>query len=102
MKNWFSKNLGDPMLAGELLGTLEKCFLSSDANADSANEMAVFIRHEAEGRLHCEVKVYFSPASVVVARELDAKPCEKPSLDGLSLLAGSEDAWLILFPERSR
>lgn len=102
MRNWFLKNLGDAMLACEPLGHLEKCFLSTYANADSPNEMAVFIRHESEGRLHCEVKVYFSPASVVVAREFDAEPCEKPSLDNLSLLAGSEDSWLVLFPERSR
>ncbi|MCW8934379.1 MAG: hypothetical protein OQK98_06620 [Gammaproteobacteria bacterium] len=99
MKSWFSKNLGDAMLAYEPLADLEKCFLSISANAGNANEMAVFIRHESEGRLHCEVKVYFSPALAVVAREFDAEPCVKPSPDGLGLFAGSEDSWLLLFPE---
>lgn len=102
MTNWFSKNLGDAMLAHEPLGCLENYLLSTYTKAEMPAQMAVFMRHESEGRLHCEVKVYFSPASVDVARALDAEPCEKPSSDGLSLLAGCEDAWLILFPERSR
>lgn len=102
MSRWFSKNLGDAMLAHEPLGRLENYLMSTYANTKIPDEIAVFMRHESEGRLHCEVKVYFSPASVDVARELDAEPCEKPSPDGLSLLAGSEAAWLILFPEHSR
>ena len=102
MRVWFSKNLGDAMLACEPLGHLKELFLPVYAKADSPEEMAAFIRHESEGRLHCEVKVYFSPASVIVAREVDAEPCERPSPDGLSLLVGSEDSWLALFPERSR
>ena len=102
MKNWFSKNLGDAMLACEPLGQLEERFLSVYAEAGSPDDMAVFIRHESEGRLHCEVKVYFSPASVVVAREVGAKPCQRPSPDNLGLLAGSGDSWSRLFPERGR
>lgn len=99
MSNWFSKNLGDAMFAHEPLGQLEQQFLSLYENANRPNEMAVFVRHESEGRLHCEVKVYFSPASIDVARELDAEPCEKPSSGDLSLLVGSEESWMILFPE---
>ncbi len=98
MSVWFSKNLGDGILAGEPLGHLEELFLSVYAKADSPKEMAVFIRHESEGRLHCEVKVYFSPASAAVAGEVGAEPCERPSPDGLGLLAGSEDCWSALFP----
>ncbi len=102
MRVWFSKNLGDAMLACEPLAQLKELLLSVHAKADSPEEIAVFIRHESEGRLHCEVKAYFSPASVIVAREVDAEPCERPSPDGLSLLVGSKDSWLALFPERSR
>lgn len=100
MRNWFSKSLGDAMLADEPLEYLEQCFLALLDNVDNPDEMAVFIRHESEGRLHCEVKAYFSPAAVVVARELGAEECAKPSPEGLSLLVGSEDAWLALFPEK--
>ncbi len=99
MKDWFSKNLGDGMLASEPLQQLEKLLQVRFANAGNPGEMAAFVRHESEGRLHCEVKVYFSPASVVVAREIDAEQCGRPIPDGLSLLAGSEASWARLFPE---
>lgn len=100
MSIWFTKNLGDAMLAWESLDQIEELFLSVYGNAASPNDVAVFIRHESEGRLHCDVQAYFSPNSVVVAREVDADPCERPSLDGLSLFVGSEDSWLALFPGR--
>lgn len=90
------------MLAYEPLGIIENCFSSKYKNAECPKEIAVFVRHESERRLHCEVKTYFSPASIDVAQELDAKPCEKPSPEGLSLLIGSEESWLILFPEHTR
>ncbi len=99
---WYSKNLGDGMLAYEPLGQLEELLLSVYAQAGNPREMAAFVRHESEGRLHCEVKVYFSPASAVVAGEVEAEPCGRPSPEGLSLLAGSEDSWSALFPERGR
>ena len=88
------------MLASEPLADLEELFLSAYSKAGKPREMAAFMRHESEGRLHCEVVVYFSPAASVVARELDAKPCARPSSDGLSLLAGSEESWSALFPVR--
>jgi hypothetical protein len=102
MKDWFSKNLGDAMLAGDQQDRIKQIFLSAYLDADSPKEMAAFIRHESEGRLHCEVKIYFSPMSIAVAREVDAEPCEKPSPDGLSMLAGSQDSWMLLFPELTR
>ncbi len=102
MNVWFSKNLGDGMLAHEPLGRLEELLLSVYAQAGNPRGMAAFVRHESEGRLHCEVKVYFSPASGVVAEEVEAEPCGRPSPEGLSLLAGSEESWSALFPERGR
>lgn len=102
MENWFLLNLGDAMLAFDQQDRIKQLFLSIYSDAGNPKGMAAFIRHESEGRLHCEVKIYLSPMSVAVAREVDAKPCEKPSPDGLSVLAGSEDSWLVLFPERSR
>ena len=102
MRNWFLKNLGDAMLAGDQQDRIKQLFLSANSDANSPKEMAAFIRHESEGRLHCEVKIYFSPMSIAVAREVNAEPCEKPSPDGLSILAGSQDSWVILFPEQTR
>ncbi len=99
MGKWFLKNLGDGMLASGPLRTLETFLLSAYADAGNPREAAAFYRHESDGGLHCNLKVYFSPASVEMAREVDAGPCGKPAPDGLSLLAGHEDSWSMLFPE---
>jgi hypothetical protein len=101
MSTWSSKNLGDALLADGERSRIEDSFRSAFAEAGSPNEMALFIRHESEGRLHCEVKLYLSPASLVMARQIGATPCEPPSSDGLGLLVGSEDAWHALFPDHS-
>ena len=99
MSCWFSKNLGDGMWAWESIDQLKESFLLEYVRAEKPKEMAVFTRHESEGRLHCELIAYFSPTSVVVAKEFDAEPCVKPIPAGLSLLAGSEDSWSALFPK---
>jgi hypothetical protein len=97
---WYTKNLGDAMLAQDDLDQIKELFLSTYGNYINSNDVAVFIRHESEGHLHCEVKAYFSPAMAMMARKVDADPCNRPSTDGLSLLVGSELSWLFLFPER--
>lgn len=99
MSSWFYKNLGDAMMAFEPLGDIEDQFHSTYRVDPRPKEVAVFIRHHSEGHLHCEVEVYFSPASVVLAKELEADPCTRPSASSLSLLIGSEDSWSALFPE---
>jgi hypothetical protein len=96
---WFTKNLGDAMLAGEASSQLEALFLSTCENSGSSGKIAIFMRHESEGRLHCEVKVYFSPDAVALAKAVDADPCARPSRDGLSLLVGAENSWQVLFPD---
>ena len=100
MSPWFSKSLGDPLLAGEPLGHLEALFRTARAEAGGPREMALFIRQESEGRLHCEVTAYLSPAAAAVARMVRADACERPSPDGLSLLVGTPESWQALFPDR--
>lgn len=95
---WFTKNLGDAMLAGEALAQLEALFLSTYGESGLGDRIGVFIRHESEGHLHCELKAYFSPDTVMLAKTVDADPCARPSRDGLSLLVGSEAVWKTLFP----
>jgi hypothetical protein len=100
MSPWFSTSLGDPLLAGESLSDLEARVRAAGATAGDLGEMAVFVRHESEGRLHCEVRAYFSPAAASVARAVGAYPCDRPSPEGLSLLVGAPKVWHALFSRR--
>ena len=88
------------MFAGEALEQIKALFLAEYKNDNSSKDQALFLRHESEGRLHCEVKVYFSPATSIIAKEVNATPCNKPHSDGLDLLAGSEESWSVLFSEK--
>ena len=99
MDPWFTMSLGDATLALEPLDRLEALFLSTYGTAGCPAEVAVFFRHESEGHLHCDLRVYFSPATESLARSLGADPCGRPSPQDLSLLAGPEGAWRTLFPE---
>lgn len=94
------KSLGDPLLAEEPIARIEELFRSAYTRAGGPNDMAIFIRHESEGRLHCELRAFFSPASAEVAKAVDAEESDRPAPDGLSLLAGAHDAWPTLFPDR--
>lgn len=97
MQNWFVKNLGDAMLALEEQEQIKALFQSTYAGVECPKEAAAFIRHESEGNLHCEAKIYFSPMSAAVAKAVGAKPCSKPSQVGLSVLAGDPESGSVLF-----
>ncbi|MBI3151764.1 MAG: hypothetical protein HYZ21_06500 [Chloroflexi bacterium] len=102
MEPWYSMSLGDGMLAAMPQAELEAAFQRAFTAAGGPSNMAVFTRHESEGRLHCEVMAYFSPAAWDLAKAFGAQPCEKPARAELSLLAGDKRAWLALFPESDR
>ncbi len=102
MKPWYCISLGDGMMAPLPTAEIEDAFLASFSAAGSPPEMAVFTRPESEGRLHCEVIAYFSPAAQEVAEACDAEPCGKPARSGLGLLAGMEECWSVLFPEAEK
>jgi len=99
MNSWYSLSLGDGIMASTSTAEIEEAFLQLFAAAGKPPEMAVFTRPESEGRLHCEVFAYFSPAAIAVAEVFDAEPCEKPARAGLGLLAGDERSWSVLFPK---
>jgi hypothetical protein len=102
MDDWYTLNLGDAMFAAGPSEEVEQAFMKAFLAAGKPAEMAVFTRHESEGRLHCEVIAYISPAAREVAEVLDAEPCSKPERAGLGLLAGDPKAWQVLFPEYSQ
>lgn len=100
MNTWYSRNLGDAIYeADHALQPLHGFFQALAAREGNPPEMAIFTRLESEGRLHCELIVYFAPAAREAADIFRAHPCRKPSRDGLDLFAGDERAWSALFPE---
>jgi hypothetical protein len=100
MEIWYTLSLGDGMTSSLPAGDIEEAFAPVFQAAGRPPVMAVFTRPESEGRLHCEVIAYFSPATRDVAKALGAQPCERPAPAGLSLLAGEEASWSVLFPDR--
>ncbi|WP_293266314.1 hypothetical protein [Neptunomonas sp.] len=96
MHTWRVKNLGDAMLVDEELDHIKALFLAAYKKAGFPDDMAIYIRHEAEGRLHCEVKVYFTPAVSDLAEAVSARCCPSPAPEGLGLLVGSEMALSVL------
>jgi hypothetical protein len=99
IKTWYSIALGDGMWAPTLSAQIEEIFLPLFGEAGKPVDMAVFTRSESDGRLHCEVIAYFSPAAQAIAEAFDAEPCEKPSRIGLGLLAGNPNCWVFFFPD---
>ena len=87
------------MIAPTPSAEIEDEFAQAFSAAGKPPQMAVFTRPESEGRLHCEVIAYFSPAAHKIAEDFDAQPCPKPERSGLGLLAGDPRCWSVLFPE---
>ena len=99
MQTWFSQSLGDGVFAFESKEKLCQQFMQMFAQTSHPKNAAVFTRHELEGRLQCEVIAYFSPAAAALARQVGAKPCDRPSPHDLDLLAGEPSCKVALFPE---
>ena len=72
----------------EDLGQIESLFSAAYERAGRPKDMVLYLRHESEGRLHCEAIVYLSPAAADVAREIGADSCARPTSNGLGLLVG--------------
>lgn len=97
---WFSLPLGDGLMAGPACADIEEKFATLFAAADKSAQRAVFKRHDTEHSLHCEVTVYFSPATRELALALGATPCARPVPRGLDLLAGDPACWSLLGEKR--
>lgn len=99
MPTWFSQPLGDGVWAYGPKEQICEKFAPLFAAAGAPADMAVFTRHELEGRLQCEVVAYFSPAAAVLAQAFGAQPCDKPTHHDLDLLVGELACWAVLFPD---
>ena len=94
---WHCTSPGDGLIAVTPVAEVQERFLRAYEAAGAPVDMAVFTRLESEGRLHCQLMAYFSPAAREVAAAFDALPCTKPYRLGLELLAGDAQAWSVLF-----
>lgn len=99
MDTWYTKDLGNGIMASTPAEEIRQAFQRSSQDKGAPPEMAVFTRLESEGRLHCEMMAYFSPAAREIALAFEARPCGKPARAGLGLLAGTQESWALLFPE---
>lgn len=95
---WHILSLGDGMTADESTEEVRAAFQELYQSVEPGVDIAVFTRNESEGRLHCEVIAYFSPAASALAKAFDAKPCQRPQRSGLGLLIGSDQSLMALFP----
>ena len=102
MQTWFLQQLGDGAWAFAPKEEIRDQFAPLFAAAGQPADMAVFTRHELEGRLQCEVVAYFSPAAAALAQQRGAQPCEQPTHNDLDLLAGEASCWAVLFPDAPR
>ena len=93
-------NLGDGILAWQPLEEIRSKFETAYDEAGKPVNMALFKRQDSEGRLHCQVILYFPPCVESFARSLGAMPCRRPAPEGLEWLAGVE-AWRHLFDDRA-
>ena len=98
MNSWHSLDLGDAMMAHQSLEQIREAFENFISTNGASQGLAIFTRNDSEGRLHCEVTAYFSPAASELAKTFEAEMCEKPVRDNLDLLAGDETSWEVLFP----
>ncbi|HRJ76521.1 MAG TPA: hypothetical protein PLX90_11010 [Anaerolineales bacterium] len=97
---WHALDLGDAIMAHEPMEQICKAFEEFVSQNSISPDFAIFTRNDSEGRLHCQVTAYFSPAAIQIAKLFNAVPCAKPSRDNLDLLAGRENCWKVLFPEK--
>ena len=101
MTTWYALSLGDGLTAHLPCQRIEQMFTPVYEAAGKPSAMAVFLRYESEGGLHCRVTAYFSPATAGIARRFAANSCARPSRRNLQLLAGDSQCWSHLFPDGS-
>ncbi|WP_374972580.1 hypothetical protein [Spongiibacter marinus] len=93
---WHCLNLGDALLAEPQHTALVTDF--QRRYSASATPRVLITRHESEGRLHCEVLVYFSPGCEALVAAWQARPCRAPGGSGLSYSTGAGSEWQRAFP----
>jgi hypothetical protein len=94
MLSWFSKNLGDGVVAFAPTQDIMNAFTPLFAAAGLPINMAFFSGHDERRN----IIIYFSPGASKLANMCDAQPCEKPGRGDLALLVGHSGALEHFYP----
>lgn len=100
MHGWHSLALGDALTAHLSLDSIRGAYDASFPELARPPEAAVFVRYD-HGGLHCEVTVFFAPATEDLARRFGARAGKPPAPMGLELLAGDPACWTHVFGQQS-
>jgi hypothetical protein len=99
METWRSKILGEGAAALAPSMRIQQMFRPIFMACGRPASMAVFSHYERRAK---KVTAYFAPGAARLAAFFDAKPCDKPTGEGIGLLVGDARSWEIYFPERKR
>ncbi|MFE8070967.1 hypothetical protein QQM79_07895 [Marinobacteraceae bacterium S3BR75-40.1] len=88
MDSWFQLHLGDGIMAQVPCQTIREAYARARLEQALPESHVIYIRHDNEGGLQCEVTVYFPPSLEKLARQFHASPCPPPHKVGLEILAG--------------
>ncbi len=95
MSGWFCKNLGHGEQAYGPITKVHDAFFALSLTGTDSMAVAVFSRDDVGSDTTI---IYFSPEAASLAHIVEAAPCTKPIRQGLSLLAGDDRCWGVLFP----
>lgn len=85
---WYRLDLGDALVAAPRQHEIEQHVARARSDSVDPEELALYAMWLSEGRLHCELRLYFTPAAATVARACGAVPCAPPDPGALSRIAG--------------
>jgi hypothetical protein len=87
MSSWFKINLGDAMLANEVLAEIKTSLSNVYEQAEKSEDMLAIYRHESAG-LHCSLVVYLTSEFQRTAMLENTQRCNPPPLSDSGFLAG--------------
>ena len=95
---WYAKTFGDSKEAYSQTIRIQELFRPVFTSLKYPLDMAVYSKYD---RTINTVTVYFSPATLKLAKVFEASPCDKPSTERLILIAGDAKSNFVLFADAS-
>lgn len=93
---WSSATFDTAMDAQTETFRIQQAYVKLLSSVNLPKDMAVFSHSDMYTGA---VTIYFSPRASQLGKIASAKPCKKPSKDGLKPVVGQTEAWELLFPD---